>query len=131
MYKRQLSKLDFLGKNYNLGDRTTLMAEVTFRPGSYIASLSKEDITKEVINGLVNEGLIDHKDNVLDTQIKYEKYAYVIYDLNHRKNTDKVLNFFHKNKIYNLGRFAQFEYLNTDGVVKNALELSKTLNEDK
>tara|TARA_B100000900_G_scaffold95570_2_gene78682 strand:+ start:452 stop:1747 length:1296 start_codon:yes stop_codon:yes gene_type:complete len=127
----RLSKLDFLGKNYNLGDRTTLMAEVTFRPGSYIASLSKEDITKEVINGLVNEGLIDHKDNVLDTQIKYEKYAYVIYDLNHRKNTDKVLNFFHKNKIYNLGRFAQFEYLNTDGVVKNALELSKTLNEDK
>ena len=36
--------------------------------------VNKEDITKEVINGLVNEGLRDHKDNVLDTQIKYEKY---------------------------------------------------------
>ena len=48
--------------------------------------------------------------------------------INHRENTDKVLNFFKSIGINNVGRFAQFEYLNTDGVVENTLNLSKTLN---
>ena len=81
----RLSKIDFLGNSYNLNDRNTLMAEVTFRPSSYISSLSKEDIVLQVIDDLVAEGLVNSKDDVLDTDIKYEKYAYVIYDLEHRK----------------------------------------------
>ena len=107
------------------------MAEVTFRPSSYISSLSKEDIVLQVIDDLVAEGLVNSKDDVLDTDIKYEKYAYVIYDLEHRKNTDNVLNHFKSLNIHNVGRFAQFEYLNTDGVVENTLNLSKSLNHNK
>ena len=127
----RLSKIDFLGNSYNLNDRNTLMAEVTFRPSSYISSLSKEDIVLQVIDDLVAEGLVNSKDDVLDTDIKYEKYAYVIYDLEHRKNTDNVLNHFKSMNIHNVGRFAQFEYLNTDGVVENTLNLSKSLNHNK
>ena len=124
----RLSKIDFLGEAYNMSDRNTLMAEVTFRPSSYISSLKKEEVVEEVVSGLLNEGLIDSREDIIDFEIKYEKYAYVIYDINHRENTDKVLNFFKSIGINNVGRFAQFEYLNTDGVVENTLNLSKTLN---
>ena len=124
----RLSKIDFLGEAYNMSDRNTLMAEVTFRPLSYISSLKKEEVVEEVVTGLLNEGLIDSREDIIDFEIKYEKYAYVIYDINHRENTDKVLNFFKSIGINNVGRFAQFEYLNTDGVVENTLNLSKTLN---
>ena len=65
----RLSKIDFLGDSYNLNDRNTLMAEVTFRPSSYISSLSKEDIVLQVIDDLVGR-VSKLKDDVLDTDIK-------------------------------------------------------------
>ena len=48
----RLSKLNFLGSAYALpGGGSSLMAEVTFRPNSYIASLSEAEITRQVIDG--------------------------------------------------------------------------------
>ena len=52
-------------------------------------------------------------------EIKSFKYAYVIYDLLHRRHTDKVLDYLKGIGIHSNGRFAEFEYVNTDnGVVE-------------
>jgi len=125
----RLNKLNFLGENYQLPNgQSTIMAEVTFRPGSYLASLPQSQIVDQVIQGLVAQKLIDAKD-IIDTAIRYEPYAYVIYDLDHRRNTDFVLNYLAGRGIYSSGRFAEFEYLNTDGVVERTLKLADRINQ--
>lgn len=125
----RLSKLNFLGSEYGLPqDGTTLMAEVTFRPGSYLASLPKSTIEQCVTDDLCRLGFID-KEDVTATAVRLERYAYVIYDLDHRKNVDEVLGYLRSLGISSVGRFAEFEYLNTDGVVERTLSLARKLNQ--
>ena len=124
----RLSKLNFLGEKYCHADgSTTLMAEVTFIPDSYLAKMNIKDIENTVISDLVRLNFISAKD-VLDIETRTEKYAYVIYDLDHRKNADLVLGYLRELGIESVGRFAEFEYLNTDGVVEHTLALARRLN---
>jgi protoporphyrinogen oxidase len=123
----RLSKLNFLGGSYKSGGSSTLLAEITFRPGGYGASLGKKDIAALVADGLEAEGLVKKKD-ILASQVKPFKYAYVIYDLHHRKNADAVLGYLNSLGMASCGRFAQFEYINMDAALRNALELAKKLN---
>jgi protoporphyrinogen oxidase len=127
----RLSKLDFLGPQYHLPEGgSTLMAEVTFRPGSHLSHLSQNEITGQVIRDLARCGFI-HPDDILETAIRMEKYAYVIYDLNHRRNVDNVLDYLQQQGIESVGRFAEFEYLNTDGVVERTLKLARRINDGR
>ena len=124
----RLSKLNFLGPEYSLPNGgSTLLAEVTFRPGSHLAARSESEIAEQVIKDLVRIGFIDAED-VLDTAIRSEKYAYVIYDLDHRTKVDQILNYLKGQAIRCAGRFAEFEYLNTDGVVERTLKLAREMN---
>ena len=124
----RLSKLNFLGDAYALPDGgTTLMAEVTFRPGSYLSTLPREAVVDQVVDDLEQLGFIE-KSDLIDTAIRYERYAYVIYDLNHRARMDRLLGWLRGQGIESAGRFAEFEYLNTDGVVEHTLALARRLN---
>lgn len=124
----RLSKLNFLGPDYVLPqDGTTLMAEVTFRPDSYLASLPQSAIEQRVIDDLTRLGFIEAQD-VLATAVRIEKYAYVIYDIDHRRNVDTVLSYLGSLGISCVGRFAEFEYLNTDGVVERTMRLARQIN---
>lgn len=124
----RVSKLNYLGDSYCPDDGSTiLMAEVTFRPGSHLSTLSQFEIEKEVVLGLEKCGFIVSSD-IQEVMTKFEKYAYVIYDLDHKKNIRLVLDYFEGIGINNVGRFAEFEYLNTDGVVENTLKLARKLN---
>jgi protoporphyrinogen oxidase len=126
----RLSKLNFLGDAYcQTNGGSTLMAEVTFRPGSYLAGIGEKEISRRVLEDLETIGFISGVD-VTDVQVRHEKYAYVIYDLKHRMNTDTILSFLRAQGIYSVGRFAEFEYLNTDGVVERTLRLAAQLNQE-
>jgi protoporphyrinogen oxidase len=125
----RVSKLNFLGDSYTHKDgSTTLLAEVTFRPGSYLGSLSVDVIQNKVIDGLESQGMIARED-VISIETQTVKYAYVIYDLDHRKNTDLVLSYLRSIGIRCVGRFAEFEYLNTDAVVERSLKLAREINQ--
>jgi protoporphyrinogen oxidase len=125
----RLSKLDFLGDGYRQeGGGSTLMAEVTFRPESYISTLSQDEIVRQTIAGLVKMGFVED-DDVVATEIRYERYAYVIYDLDHRQRVDRLLGWLEEQQIRSVGRFAEFEYLNTDGVVERTLALARSFNQ--
>ena len=117
----RISKLDFLGDAYKRQRSSTLMAEVTFR-GAY------EDNLGRVLTDLDDLGLVKRED-VISAQVFTEKYAYPIYDLNHRQNADCVLEYLKSIGIECVGRFAQWEYLNTDGVVERTMNLAHELNE--
>ena len=52
----------------------------------------------------------------------------MIYDLDHRRNVDTILAYLREQGIRCAGRFAEFEYLNTDGVVERTLKLAREVN---
>ena len=51
----------------------------------------------------------------------------MIYDINHRKNTDIVLNYLNSVNITPLGRFGTFEYINSDKAIELARDLALKL----
>ena len=124
----RLNKLNFLGESYCLpGGGSTLLLEVTYRPESYLASLSADEIKQRVISDLEKLNLVQAKD-VQQVELRSFHYAYVIHDLNHKKNTGIVLNYLESQGIPSVGRFAEFQYMNSDQVVEKTQNLAKRLN---
>lgn len=125
----RISKLDFLGDNYHLKNSTSFLVEVTFRKKSKIAQMSEAEITERCIEDLVKIGFIKNKSQVNFTDFHAEEYAYVIYDLNHRARTDTILEYFRGLNIESSGRWAEFEYMNSDKVIEHSMLLAQKLND--
>lgn len=108
---------------------SSIFAEITFNsnvPKEEIASKKNIDLT---VDWLVKEGFVE-KSDVCETDIKYIKYAYPVYDLNYKKNTQIIYEYFDKIGIHLLGRFAQFIYVNSDVCIANAMKLAEKLNSE-
>jgi protoporphyrinogen oxidase len=123
----RLSKLNFLGENYCLEDGTSLLVEVTYRPDSYLASLSDKEIKERVSKDLQKLNFVQPED-ITAIELKSFPYAYVVHDLDHQKNINLVLIYLRSMGIESCGRFAQFEYMNSDKVAENSQKLAKELN---
>jgi protoporphyrinogen oxidase len=123
----RVSKLDYLGENYSGDGFSTIMVEITYRPKSYLSMLDKDIIKDTVIKDLEKTGFIK-KEDIIGSELKDFQYAYVIYDIDHRKNVDKILKYLADEGIYCNGRFAEFEYLNTDAVAEHSQKLAEKLN---
>ncbi len=125
----RLTRLNFLGEAYGgNSDVFNVMLEVTFRPGSYLSTLSSEDILERCLQGL--EKLeIANREELLASEVRTFDHAYVIYDLNHRKNVDTLLRYVSSRGIICHGRFGKFEYQNSDQVVKDSMDLAKQIND--
>ena len=124
----RISKLDFLGKNYSKKGTTTFEIEVTFRKGDKISKLSKKEIFGNIITGLKKLKFIKNSKDINFKSLKKFEYAYVIYDLNHRKNVDRLKKIYENKNIDLIGRWGSWEYLNSDQVIKQAKDLSKKFN---
>lgn len=126
----RISKLDFMGNGYHIDDTTTYMAEITYRKNDLNDKASDAELIEKVIEGLKIIGFIDSKDDINFTDLKRFEYAYVIYDLKHRKNMDSIKAYFEKQGIFLNGRFGSFEYLNMDAVIQRSKELSERIEKD-
>lgn len=125
----RISKLNFLGKNYcPEGNTSTVLAEITYKPKSRLAGLKKEEVQKMVVDDLDKLDLIKKRD-IIGADFRNFEYAYVIYDLNHRKNAGRVLEYLSGIGIRCCGRSAEFEYLDMDAVVEHSRKLAKKLND--
>ena len=124
----RISKLNFLGKNYFKKNYTYFEVEITYRRGTRIDKLSNKSILNSIFYGLKKLKFVERKTDIKSYVIKRFKYAYVIYDLLHRQNTDKVLQFLRSIGMQSNGRFAEFEYMNSDQVAENSMILAKELN---
>lgn len=123
----RISKLDFMGENYHIDGTATYMAEITYRKNDLNDKASDSELIEKVIEGLETIGFIYNKDDVNFADLKRFEYAYVIYDLNHRKNMDKIKEYFASQGIYLNGRFGSFEYLNMDAVIRQSKTLAQTI----
>ncbi|MFH1039190.1 MAG: FAD-dependent oxidoreductase [PVC group bacterium] len=111
----RVTRLDFLGENYRLPGVSTLMAEITFRPGDRF-DLPPEAVAEMAVRDLDRLGFCPAA-SVKSASARTFRYAYVIYDLDHRENTDRVLAWLRSRGIVSLGRFAAFEYINMNDAV--------------
>lgn len=123
----RISKLDFMGENYHIDGTATYMAEITYRKNDLNDKASDAELIEKVVEGLEIIGFIDNKEDVNFTDLKRFEYAYVIYDLNHRKNMDKIKEYFEQQGIYLNGRFGSFEYLNMDAIIRQSKNLAQTI----
>ncbi len=123
----RLSRLNFLGKSYYQEGYTNIMVETTYRQGLK-EDLNQDQLEKTIIHDLNKLDLIDI-DNIANIFTRSFKYAYVIYDNDHRKNTDIVLDYLKSVNITPLGRFGTFEYINSDKAIELAKELAENFEQ--
>jgi protoporphyrinogen oxidase len=106
---------------------SSLIAEITTNPGDGIHEMSDAALTERVIADLHREGLLEKRD-VIVTDVTRSKYGYPVYDLSYDENI-KILNEYSASIDVDLcGRFAQFEYINSDECMRRAIVLAEKLN---
>jgi protoporphyrinogen oxidase len=106
--------------------KSAVLAEITYNNGDSIAKLSDEEIITRTVEELDKKGIID-RDAVCYRKVERTKFAYVIYDLNYKKNIGVIQRFLNDIGIYPVGRFAEFKYLNMDACIRNARDFTKEM----
>ena len=77
-------------------------------------TISRENITEQVVEDLIKAKILFPDDQILVSDVADLRYAYIIYDKNHRNNVDKIHQFLRRNSIFPCGRFGEWEYFNMD-----------------
>ena len=123
----RISKLNFFGKNYSVKNHSVFQAEITFRYNDSIDKLPISKIKEKIKADLVKIKFANKIKDIKNIEIKKFKYAYVIYDLNHRKNVDNLLKFYKKKGLNFIGRWGSWEYMNSDQVIYQSSQLAKKI----
>ena len=103
---------------------SSLLAEVTFRPEGDKAGMKAAEVVERTVDDLHRMKILDRKD-VVFTKLTMCKYAYVVYDLDYRKNMRTIESFAKEEGITLLGRWGEFGYYNSDKCVESAMAKAK------
>jgi protoporphyrinogen oxidase len=103
--------------------KTSLMAEVTWRGG---VPQPGAELDAEVQAGMLHAGLMKEEEILFVDRCSVPQ-AYVVFDHDFDKKRDAALNWIEGEGLYTVGRFARFDYDNSDQCVIKARELSKEL----
>ncbi|MDP9389010.1 MAG: FAD-dependent oxidoreductase [Actinomycetota bacterium] len=106
---------------------SSLIAEITTNPGDGIHELSDEAITRRVIDDLDRVGIVDAGE-VIVTDVQRLQYAYPVYTHDYRSNKAIVHSYFEDLGVDLCGRFAEFDYINSDECLNRAIALADRLN---
>ena len=105
---------------------SSIMAEITTNEGDGVWELSDEEVTRRVIDGLVKIDFVDPARIVYKRVVRF-RYGYPVYDLDYRRNVTEMRDAVAATGLHLLGRFAQFDYINSDVCVERALALAPQL----
>jgi protoporphyrinogen oxidase len=100
---------------------SSLMAEITTND-----EMSDDEVIGRVIDDLVKTDFIDPKTIVYRRAVRF-KYGYPVYDLHYHRNVAAMRDAVARTGLHLLGRFAQFDYINSDVCVERALALADKL----
>lgn len=123
----RISKMDFLGAQYQKNGGASYMVEVTYREGDFASHLSQVELEGKVVEGLKSIGFVRKSEDCQFVDCTRRKYAYVIYDLTHKTNMELIRNFFKGEGVFLNGRFGNFEYWNMDKIVRESMSLAEEL----
>ena len=105
---------------------SSAMAEITCDVGDPVWTAPDEDLIEHVVERANHLGVFKRSE-VLISRVARTRYAYVVFDRAHRKNLDLVEAYAARIGLRLLGRFGQFDYINTDQVILRALGLAREL----
>ena len=105
----------------------SVLAEITFNEGDAVAMMDDDELIRHTVGGLNKMELIDPAD-IVHASVFRQKFAYVVYDLDYQENIATVRNFVESTGIQQVGRFAEFEYLNMDGCIRHVFDFVEKLN---
>lgn len=100
---------------------SAILAEITHQPGDEVAGMTDQEIISEVVKMLETMQIL-LKDQIVYSSVERQPFAYVVYDLDYQKNIAMIKEFCQETGIPLVGRFAQFEYLNMDGCIRNVMD---------
>ena len=107
-------------------DHSAIMAEITTNEGDGIWELSDEEVTRRAIEDLQKIGFADPAKVVYRRVVRF-LYGYPVYDLDYRKNVTAMRESVAAAGIHLVGRFAQFDYINSDVCIERALAKASEL----
>ncbi len=90
--------------------------------------ISRENIVERVIEDLIKAKILFPDDKIVVSDVADLKVAYVIYDLDHRKNVNTIHRFLGRHDIYPCGRFGEWEYFNMDHSIASGRRIVEELN---
>ena len=65
--------------------------------------------------------------DLIATNVRRVEYAYPVYDLDYARNARTMREYFESIGVHLLGRFAQFDYINSDECIRRAVALAGRL----
>jgi protoporphyrinogen oxidase len=107
---------------------SSLIAEVTM-PGNdpRTPRIGRAEALERTISDLARIGIVRQAD-IVASEIREIEYAYPVYTLDYDANLAVVRDYFVSLGIELLGRFAEFNYINMDEVIRRAMVMADRLN---
>jgi protoporphyrinogen oxidase len=106
---------------------SSLMAEITANEGDGVWEMSDDAIIERTIADAAKSGLIDPATVTYRRVVRF-LYGYPVYDLDYRANVTELREAIRGAGIHLLGRFGEFDYINSDVCVERAMALADTLS---
>ncbi len=119
--------MGFFSPNNVRPGTSSLVAEITTPPGGPIDQMSDRELVSRTLEDLDRAGIIE-KTRVIETDTRRFEYAYPVYDLDYSRNTAVFRSWFEEQGVHLLGRFAEFDYINSDECIRRALLLAEELD---
>jgi len=104
----------------------SIMAEITTNEGDGVWELKNEQVLERVVGDIERMGLLDRKTVVYRKVVRF-LYGYPVYDLDYRANVTAMRDAVAATGLWLLGRFAQFDYINSDVCVERAVAMAGEL----
>jgi protoporphyrinogen oxidase len=127
VHPHRVCYLGFFSPNMVRPGTSSLVAETTTRPGDRVDRLSNDEFLDLVVGDLDRVGII-RKGDVIVRDTRRVEYAYPVYDRHYGKNVQTLRDYFGSLGIDQLGRFAEFDYINSDECIRRALVLAEKLS---
>ncbi len=107
---------------------TGVMAEITVAEGDEVWLMTDEEIITRVIEDLKKVDLVDTR-RLTYRRVVRIRYGYPLYELEYRRNVAILRDAVEGAGVRLLGRFAQFDYINSDVCIERAIALAAELQQ--
>ncbi len=101
--------------------KSAFIADITCQFGDEKWNMDDSSLVQRVVEELVAEGVILSAEHDVSLVTRH-RYAYVIDDISRNENIATITKHLSERGIMTCGRFAEFEYLNMDGIVARAFD---------
>ena len=90
--------------------------------------VEKHNIVERTIEDLIMAKLLSKSDTITMSHVMDLTVAYIIYDLDYRKNVGVVHDYLRSSDIYPCGRFGEWEYFNMDHTILSGQRTANEIN---